>query len=161
MQNEIESGRLVLLEGKTIEDLPIACRGNNYQEFCSSDDLTREGRRMMKEAGVSEKHIADLNRLLIRKDRADIELEEKQPATYLLRRNAATHYYNLGLTMPQIQFIMGHEIDDELEPRNSFSNDEKLQKIKQLVDRHPLCQIWDDVKKDLSLFQMSHQSVQS
>ena len=39
---------------------------------------------------------------------------------------------------PEIEYVIGHDIDDPYETRNEFVNEEKLFAIKQKMDRRPL-----------------------
>ena len=57
---------------------------------------------------------------------------------YLFRRNFGTHLHILGLSEPEIEYVIGHDIDDPYETRNEFVNEEKLFAIKQKMDRRPL-----------------------
>lgn len=70
--------------------------------------------------------------------------DRKDPTAYLFRRNFGTHLHILGLSEPEIEYVIGHDIDDPYETRNEFVNEEKLFAIKQKMDRRPL------VNSDLS-----------
>ena len=48
------------------------------------------------------------------------------------------------MSEPEIEYVIGHDIDDPYETRNEFVNEEKLFAIKQKMDRRPL------VNSDLS-----------
>ena len=64
--------------------------------------------------------------------------DRKDPTAYLFRRNFGTHLHILGLSEPEIEYVIGHDIDDPYETRNEFVNEEKLFAIKQKMDRRPL-----------------------
>ena len=64
--------------------------------------------------------------------------DRKDPTAYLFRRNFGTHLHILGLSEPEIEYVIGHDIDDPYETRNEFVNEEKLFSIKQKMDRRPL-----------------------
>lgn len=70
--------------------------------------------------------------------------DRKDPTAYLFRRNFGTHLHILGLSEPEIEYVIGHDIDDPYETRNEFINEEKLFVIKQKMERRPL------VNSDLS-----------
>ena len=57
------------------------------------------------------------------------ELLEKEPTAYLLRRNFGTRMYQLGLTDPEIQYVIGHDIEMETVTRAAYRNEEKLYPI--------------------------------
>jgi len=64
--------------------------------------------------------------------------DRKDPTAYLFRRNFGTHLHILGLSEPEIEYVIGHDIDDPYETRNEFVNEEKLFAIKQKMDCRPL-----------------------
>ncbi|MBQ5607902.1 MAG: hypothetical protein IIU86_02640 [Oscillospiraceae bacterium] len=64
--------------------------------------------------------------------------DRKDPTAYLFRRNFGTHLHILGLSEPEIEYVIGHDIDDPYETRNEFVNEEKLFAIKQKMDSRPL-----------------------
>ena len=44
----------------------------------------------------------------------------------------------MGLTEAEIQYIMGHDIEDPYESRNDFTNEDKLYQIKRKMELRPL-----------------------
>lgn len=138
VQEQIDKGALVLDEGQTIEDLPIACIGDNLKARCSSAHLTRRGREFLKQLSQEPFDYAGINILLINIAEKDVQFEEKDPTTYLFRRNFATHLYTLGLDAPSIQYYIGHDVESMTARRNDFVNEEKLIQLKRILDKHPL-----------------------
>ena len=67
-----------------------------------------------------------------------MDLREKDPTTYLLRRNLGTHLYLLGLDEAEIQYIMGHSIEDPYIIRNHFENEDLLYEIYRKMKNRPL-----------------------
>ena len=63
---------------------------------------------------------------------------EKDPTAYLLRRNFGTQFYLLGLEESEIQYIIGHEIEDPGEMRSIFRSEEKLHPIAQKMALRPI-----------------------
>ena len=53
-------------------------------------------------------------------------LKEKEPTAYLLRRNYATQMCILGLTNAEMQYLMGHDVEDAYESRNEFVDSERI-----------------------------------
>ena len=51
---------------------------------------------------------------------------DKDPTTYLLRRHLATKLYHLDLAVSEIQYILGHKIEDTEVTRRSFSIESQL-----------------------------------
>ncbi len=133
-------------EDKTLLDLPVVCRGSQYTNRCSARDLTSTGRELLKEITFSSKEMATLDEILHSNDFYNEGIKEKDPTTYLFRRNAGTHFYTLGFSMAEIQYYIGQAVEDLYEDRNSFANEEKLYALKILLDKHPFNFILDTEK---------------
>lgn len=140
LQTLLNEGRIELKpDQKSIEDLPVACKKSDYTEHCSSGRLTTAGRLLLKAIQVSEEEVAYIDRELQSKERMiEMGVTEKDPTAYLLRRNLGTHLSILGLTEAEIQYFMGHDIDDTYEKRNYFTNEDKLESIVQKLANRPL-----------------------
>ena len=115
---------------------PIACRGNKYTIRCSSNDLTAKAgevfSNVLKDDKYREAGLVELQEKL-----KAAGIEEKNMTAYLMRRNTATHLYVLGLAPSQIQYYIGHEVEDPNELRNYFTNPDRLSKIYEILKRHP------------------------
>jgi integrase len=129
-----------------VDSLPIACRGKDYQKPCSAGHIGNAGRKHLLALFFSERRLAVIEEVL-RKETCESEpilfalgLEEKDPTTYLLRRNAVTRMYHCGLNESEIQFFTGHKIEDIYDDRGDFVNEELLHNIIRKLDRHPICQ---------------------
>lgn len=123
---------------KTIDDLPIACRGNDYFEGCSADDLTSYGRGFLKDTlKLNSKDVSKLSYLIDKVDKdTEYDLGEKDPTTYLLRRNFATHLYTLGLSIDDCQYYMGHSIDSGIS-RSDRNDLDYLYSLWLKLDKYP------------------------
>lgn len=142
LQKMIDAGIIQLQAGqKTVDDLPIACQKFDYTEHCSSRRLTTAGRLLLRAIQVSEEEVAYIDReLQSEKRRIEMGIIEKDPTAYLLRRNLGTHLHILGLTESEIQYYMGHDIEDAYAIRNDFTNEERLYLIYQKISNRPLFQ---------------------
>lgn len=129
-------------EGKryeSIKDVPIACRGANYLERCGANDLTDAGKRVLRgKLRYSEKELFSLEEAIAITFANEKNPDERDPTTYLFRRNAATILYLLGFSLLQIYYYMGHELRDELFDRSDFVDEEYLYEMSLLLDNHPL-----------------------
>ncbi len=65
-------------------------------------------------------------------------LKEKDATAYLLRRNYATHLQILGFTTAEMQYLIGHDVEDAYESRNEFVNEERLYAMYQKLLHRPL-----------------------
>ena len=84
--------------------------------------------------------------------RKDDDNVEKEATAYLFRRNFATMLQILDLTQNEIEYIMGHKIESNIESRNYYSNYDKLYPIKLKMDNRPLfsTRYTSDIVKDVS-----------
>lgn len=119
----------------TIDDLPVACRGTNYTTPCSASDLTRAGKIFLRDKlKMREQQISGLSYLI----QHDYDSIEKDPTTYLFRRNFATHLYTLGFPIEWCQYYMGHLIENDIIKRSDFNDEEFLYQMALLLENHPL-----------------------
>ena len=123
-------------DDEIIDQLPIACVQNNFTVRCSAAQLTAAGRELFRKIGMREYQLAytegELNHA------SDENPLEKDPTAYLFRRNFGTHLHILGLTESEIEYVVGHDIEDLYETRNEFVNEEKLLEIKKKMDQRPI-----------------------
>lgn len=144
LENLLAEGKLKLdpkKDQKSVDDLPIACQMMNYTEHCSSRRLTTAGRLLLRSIQIDEEEVAYIDRELQSKERRiEMGVTEKDPTAYLFRRNLGTHLLILGFTEAQIQYFMGHYIDETYAIRNDYTNEERLYEIMQKLLNRPLFQ---------------------
>ena len=136
-----------------IEELPICCNGwidaesDGYIERCKADQVTAAAHDVFESAGISSKQLAFLDTELSEGNTASL-LKEKEPTAYLLRRNYATQLCILGLTSAEMQYLMGHNVEDAYESRNDFVDNDRIFEMHQkLCQRELLNNIKDDYNK--------------
>ena len=117
-----------------INQLTIACKGHDFKRICTTPDLSRTGKYLLKQAKVDEDMLKFIDEALYR----DNAIVEKEATAYLFRRNFATMLQILGLTQHEIEYIIGHKIESNVELRNYYSNYDKLYPIKCKMDNRPL-----------------------
>ena len=129
----------------TIEDAmkiggkwPIACRGNNPEVRCTRNDITDKARELFSGLLKGEDKFREASLADLRDKLNAAGIEEKNLTAYLMRRNGATHLYALGLSPSQVQYYIGHEVEDPNELRNYFTNPDRLLQIYEILKRHPL-----------------------
>ena len=86
---------------------------------------------------VEEKQLAFIENELLREGGSE-EVRDKDPSAYLFRRDFGTHLSILGLSEAEIEYIIGHDIEDPYETRNEFVSEEKLYEIKEKLKHRPL-----------------------
>ncbi len=72
---------------------------------------------------------------------SEYDASEKDPTTYLLRRNFATHLYTLGIPTEWCQYYMGHLIENDILKRSDFNDEGFLYQMALLLGKHPFNQI--------------------
>lgn len=134
-----------------IDRLPIACRGEDFINPCSAKVLTQAAKKLLKTINLEQDILSLIDREFRRAGRTEDGIKEKEPTAYLFRRNLGTHLYLLGLNDSEIQYIMGHDIEDDNEERHFFRNEEKLYPIALKMEKRPIVNdINDREKKDMS-----------
>ncbi|MCR5095899.1 MAG: site-specific integrase [Erysipelotrichaceae bacterium] len=114
-----------------IDELPICNDGwlefetDSYKKRSSADASTIMAHTVFEVAGITSEQIAYLDAELNESNTATI-LKEKDPTAYLLRRNFATQMCILGLSNAEMQYLMGHCVEDAYESRNDFVDSERL-----------------------------------
>lgn len=133
-----EEGKLILPEGKTVEKLPVVCK-KDFISHCTSEELGAAGRVVLKEIGVDEEMVAEVDRELRGTDvLKEMGVQEKDPTAYLLRRNFATQLHILHLTETEIEYLMGHQIQEKYVTRNEYSSEEHQLHMAQKLAHRPL-----------------------
>ena len=122
-----------------VEELPIACKGIAYGERCTAADLTDAGRKLLRyELRVSEEEFSGINACMQDGAATEEDLGERDVTTYLFRRNMATHLHALGFTQTQVQYYMGHRLENTALRREDFTDEELLHEMAFLLREHPL-----------------------
>lgn len=139
IERMIKTGELVLPDNIAgIDKLPVVCRKNDYCVRSDSRKLTIAGRILFNEMGISKETLGELHRTLRDEEFKSLDLDEKEPTTYLFRRNTATHLYQMGFSLPEIQYLIGHEIEDDRMSRNDFNDPEMLASLNERMKAHPI-----------------------
>ena len=134
-----------------VDGLHIACRGDNYSTPCVAGDLSRAGSKLLARSKVAEEMMAMIDRTIHTTASENEGIKEKDPTAYLFRRNLGSHLYFLGLSDNEIQYIMGHDIENDLDERFYYRNEEKLYPIAQKMQQRPIVnEIPTEITVDLS-----------
>ena len=115
-------------EGKSIEeinDYPVACVGNDYSKRCTPDQIARAAKVLFAEIGIKPRVLSYMDYEII-KGEDSVVVKEKDPTSYLMRRNFATQMLIIGMNEAEIQYLLGHDITDSYETRNEMLSFESL-----------------------------------
>lgn len=126
--------------------LPIACKNGDPTCRCTTSDLSIAAKEVYVKLGMREEDLDDIGRELevcaqmARDEEEEDEFREIEadPTAYLLRRNCATHLAVLGLSDEEIQYIMGHKIENPYFCRRDFNDELRLFAIKEKMDQRPI-----------------------
>ena len=122
----------------TVEDLPLVCKKTSFCERASSRDLAAAGKKLFDKIGIDKSELSALFQILCSSEVQQLQIEDKEPTTYLFRRNCATHLYQLGFSPSEIQYWMGHEIEDPFTMRSFYADPDQLYALKEKWERHPV-----------------------
>lgn len=120
-----------------LSQLPIVCRGNNFTARANTHDLTKAGHMLFEKVGISRSELGLLQQILFDPELQATQIEEKDVTPYLFSRHVGTRLYQLGFTSVEVQYWMGHDIEDAILTRNTFSDDEILAKLAEKYRQHP------------------------
>lgn len=139
-------------EAVNIEQLPIVCKGyptayDNYKKRASARDVTNTARTVFQEIEMEAKQLAFLEAELVQEKLDDV-VNEKDATAYLLRRNYATHLQILGFNIAEIQYLIGHDVEDAYESRNEFVDESRIHKMAKKLSQRPLL---NDMSKGSSI----------
>ena len=119
---------------RSVYDLPIVCKGDNFTKRCRSNDLTTAGGAFLRDVlAISEDRVSGLD--IVR--RQDREIIEADPTTYLFRRNFATKMMLTGFTDLEARYYIGHKLDNDLYRRSDFTDEDYLFAMWQKLQNFP------------------------
>lgn len=125
-----------------INRLPVASACDLCQEYpdvgkrLKADDVTEEARRVFRQAGIESEVLASLE-IEMEEECSRLEISESNVTAYLLRRNFATQLKILGLDNSDIQYLLGHCIEDPYILRPDYT-DGKLYQLSKRMAYRPL-----------------------
>lgn len=139
IQSRINNGTIVLPDNITsIDQLPIVNKGTDFLLRAKTIDLIEAGHTLFNKIGIDKSELMVLYQILCTSEFEAIGVEEKEPTTYLFRRNCATHLYQLGFSAEDIQYWMGHEIEDLSMKRSFYADPEEIYRLSQRFRYHPI-----------------------
>lgn len=124
--------------GRQIITYPIVCKGDDFRCQCRPSEIEYYGTQLLRGASVDGDMLMYIDRAISEERNLEPGVIEKDPTAYLFRRNLATHLYILGLTENEIQYILGHDIEDVNDERHFFRNEEKLLMIAEKMAQRPI-----------------------
>lgn len=123
---------------RSIDDMPIACKGQKWTVRCTSKELSASGQQLFRDIKMSNDQYDYFGRHPESSDLLGIIAWDRDITTYTFRRNAATHLFLLGLKLEHIQYLMGHKIWNIAFKRHDFSNEELQYTLYQKICQRPI-----------------------
>ncbi len=118
--------------------LPIVCSDRSLKTRARTADLTKAGKQLMMDLKADEDLISAIDAELLSGKTLQALRDVRDPTAYLFRRNFVTHLMILGLTESEIQYVIGHDIEDAYERRNDFVTEERIWEIARKLQKRPL-----------------------
>ena len=134
----------LLPDGTDVDALPIACRGNDYFQRCSADDITQAAKKFFPVIGITQEQLclanAEMQQAILEDVRnANGDPIEKDITAYIFRRICATSMACVGLDEMEIASQIGHDMGTGLpETRSEFLTTQKMLAIKKKMDQRPV-----------------------
>ena len=125
-----------------IDRLPVASKGyidcdlRNFEIRLKADQVTETAREIFKQVEISSEVLSSLE-IEMEEEIQRLEVTESNVTAYLLRRNFATHLKILGLDYSDIQYLLGHCIEDPYINRPDYT-DSKLYILSKKMENRPL-----------------------
>lgn len=153
IKNLVSKGNSLEEAEREVLRYPIACKGLDFSSRCTRNDISNRARGLFGKCFTVNQDSEDLQTQFaalneLQQSLKKYNIEEKDPTAYLCRRNQATHLYCLGLSASQIQYYIGHEVEDDNELRSYFVNPDRLQYLYTVMLKHPFCYLFGDVAEE-------------
>ena len=150
LQKCIDEGKILddVSNGLTLLDvLPIASSKDNPSVPCTSSDMTKEFRHLLRDINYDKEDYLAAQRIAESDEFQEAEGKatpselgfaiEKDPTAYIFRRQYCTDLHIVGCCEEEIQYAMGHKIDNAGIDRRDFRNEDKITLLAEKVIKRP------------------------
>lgn len=127
-------------EGKSLQEVdnyPIACVGKDFKKTCTPDQIAHAAKVIFAEIGLKPRILTYLDYEIL-KGEDTVVIKEKDPTSYLMRRNFATQMVIIGMNEAEIQFLLGHDITNAYETRNEMISFWSLKRMGEKMNERAL-----------------------
>ena len=141
IQAKVDRGEIEFLPGcefQCVDNLPIACDGRNWFQYCTPNDLTDAGRELFKRIGITADQWQIICDNMKEDEKNPLFGNFKDPTSYSFRRSAASHLYDTNCTMVQCRYLFGHSFNYESVERYHLVNDDQINKMRKKLENRPL-----------------------
>lgn len=141
LEAKIVSGEIKFKPGsefKKLDDLPIACDGENWTQYCTPSKLTDAGRELFKKIKITTEQMQILNEDMVLNENETIFGRFKDATAYAMRRNMAGHLSDCGCNIYRARYLFGHALEYGDIERHHFINDDEIKEMHELLSNRPL-----------------------
>lgn len=139
LQKLIDAG-VIKLGGKikSVDDLPIACKGREWEIRCKNDEITEVARNVFTEIELTDDQLAYFRSKPDETDLLGNIAWEPDYTAYACRRNMASWLFMLDVPRVYIERWMGHALSDPNYRLSDFSHQDFLETYQHLLMRRPI-----------------------
>ena len=136
-------------EGKTnVKNLPIACQ-SDFKSTLAATNLTDRGKGVLEKIFEAEfQKIYDAVKHDFIENLQEISISEKDPTSYIFRRNYVTMISNLGYTQSEIEFLIGHKISQPGYYRHFFNTETEIERLCEIMQKSTLNLIYSMIEQN-------------
>lgn len=135
-------------DGLEITDiLPLACGNEDPSVPCASPDMTKEFRHLLRDVNYGEEDYIAAQRIAESDEFQEAEklatptelgfAIEKDPTSYITRRHFCTDLHIVGCSPDEIQYAMGHKIENTAIDRRDFRNEDRITALAEKMLKRP------------------------
>lgn len=124
-------------EIQSIGAMPIACAGTEYLEFCTPRQLTSAGRKLFKDLGFKKDQMQAIEEDMAMNENSAIFGRFRDPTSYAMRRNVASHLCDVGCSEEQCRYLLGHVIYHKTLKGSHFANDDEIVRMFDKLSKRP------------------------
>lgn len=130
-----------------IVNIPIAGMDDNPTMPRSSVQVSKEYRALLRDIGFDENDYLAACRIVASDEFSEAEkhatpeelgfAKVKSPTVYINRRQYCTDMHIVGCTPEEIQYLMGHKIENSAVDRRYYNNSDELKKLAEKLNKRP------------------------
>lgn len=122
---------------KDVGQMSVVCTFDSFFQRVASKQIINEERKFFMEIKANEKQFAYIDAVLDNDELRTNLNDVQDPSAYIFRRNFVTIMSILQLDESEIQYTIGHDIEDNYEKRNDFLNEDRIYEIKKKLQYRP------------------------
>ena len=130
---------------KSADDLPIACKGNDWGMRLKSDELNQFAKKIFADLKMTDDQFAFFSAKPNDTDFLDALAYDKNFTAYVCRRNRITSWSNLGWPRHFLERAAGHKLSNPSFSSHDFSNPEMIATMCEYAEGQPILYDIEDI----------------